>query len=309
MPPPHFLFESKAAESFSVAALGQEFVVLEEQASLYMGERHLSLMDQERDRPIKMVVWYPTTQKSSYHLDGVWEMATVAKEAPLAEGKRPLVLLSHGWGGEKIEQMWLAEALVKEGYIVCAIDHYGNTWKTYSEEVSLEFSHRPKDISAALDFLLEDSPFNEAIDSQRIGFAGYSMGGLTGLFLAGGEVDGPSYQDSRIQAFFLMAPRGFDFSPSSLEKIDRPIAIVSGENDAILPIEKNALMLGETIPSATVHIFEGEAGHPIFLNCPTDLGKKELAEEITLDPPSVDRHHIHQEASSLATQLFKFLSN
>lgn len=80
---------------------------------------------------------------------------------------------------------------------------------------------------------------------------------------------------------------------------DRPIAIVSGENDAILPIEKNALMLGESIPSATVHIFEGEAGHPIFLNRPTDLGKKELSEEITLDPPSVDRHHIHQKANSL----------
>lgn len=92
--------------------------------------------------------------------------------------------------------------MAEQGYIVVGIDHYGNTWKDYSEEISMNYWHRPLDISQTLDYLLNDSPFSSSIDSERIGFAGFSMGGLTGLWLAGGEINQASYEDPRIRAFF-----------------------------------------------------------------------------------------------------------
>lgn len=255
-------------------------------------------------RPIKMVVWYPTHAENGINEGTVWEMPDVAVGAPIKEGKHPLILLSHGWGGEKIELMWLAEQLVQEGYIVVGIDHYGNTWKDYSEKISTEYWNRPVDISRTIDYLFETSPFTSSIDPERIGFAGFSMGGFTGIWLAGGEVNQCSYHDPRIKAFFLMAPRAKEFSRTSLEAISSPLFIVTGESDEILPYQDHSGYLSEHAPRRTFALLEGEVGHPVFINCPSELGKQKLSPEITQDPPSVDRDEVHIQVSQMAIQFF-----
>lgn len=172
-----------------------------------------------------MVVWYPTHDETRVNGGAVWEMPDVAIDAPIKEGKHPLILLSHGWGGEKIELIWLAKQLVQEEYIVVGIDHYGNTWKDYSEKIATEYWNRPLDMSRTIDYLFEDSPFASSIDPERSGFAGFSMGGFTGIWLAGGEVNQCPHQDPRIKAFFLMAPRAKEFSRTSLEAISSPFSL------------------------------------------------------------------------------------
>lgn len=269
-----------------------------------LGQHQGSFWDEERMRPIEMVVWYPTMAEAKFNEETVWQMPNVALDAPMNEGKRPLILLSHGWGGEAIELIWLAEKLVQEGYIVVGIDHYGNTWKNYSETISLETWNRPVDISQAIDHLLETSPFASSIDPERIGFAGFSMGGFTGVWLAGGEINHCSYHDPRIKAFFLMAPRTKDFSPSSLKGISSPLFIVAGESDTILPYKDHSCFLAGHVPNMSFNLLEGEVGHSVFLNSPTELGKRDLSIEIVQDPPSVNREEIHIQVSQMALQFF-----
>ena len=53
-----------------------------------------------------------------------------SRDAPLSNKKKqyPLIMMSHGSGGDRYNMSWLAEVLTANGYIVCAMDHYGNTW-------------------------------------------------------------------------------------------------------------------------------------------------------------------------------------
>ncbi|QVL58288.1 MAG: dienelactone hydrolase family protein [Simkaniaceae bacterium] len=280
------------------------FIFLSTSLFAYVGQQNASIIDEKRNRPIEMIIWYPTQSSEGINEGTVWIQPDVAIDAPVEIGKHPLILLSHGWGGEKIELMWLAEKLVKKGYIVASIDHYGNTWKDYSEEISIDYWHRPLDISQTLDFLIQDSPITASIDQDRIGFAGFSMGGLTGLWLAGGEINQASYKDPRIRAFFLMAPRGKDFSQSSIESITAPLLIVSGEEDKVLPYKDNGKYISEHAPQSHFELLKGEVGHPIFLNCPSKIGKENLAAEIIEDPPSIDRGEIHRKVSQMAIHFF-----
>lgn len=279
---------------FSISAFG------------HLGQQRASFLDKERMRPMEMMIWYPTDANKLTNEGTVWVQPDVAINAPIKKGKHPLILLSHGWGGEKIELIWLAEKLVREGYIVVGIDHYGNTWKDYSEKISTEYWNRPVDISRTIDYLLEDSQFASMIDPERIGFAGFSMGGFTGIWLAGGEVNQCSYQDPRIKAFFLMAPRAKEFSRSSLEDISSPLFIVAGENDEVLPYQDHGGYLNHTAPNQTFELLKGNVGHPVFINCPSNLGKENLSQDITQDPPSVNREEIHNQVSKMA---LKFFSN
>jgi len=276
----------------------------EQKTHCCMGQTKCIINDENRQRPIEIAIWYPTMSKNVTNEGIVWALPDVVVEGAIENTKCPLVLLSHGWGGEKNEQMWLAKTLVNHGFIVAAIDHYGNTWKNYSEEISLDFRHRPLDISKTLDYLTQESPFAELIDHSRIGFAGFSMGGLTGLYLAGGEINSKTYKDSRIQGFFLMAPRGKDFSASSLQSISVPLYIVVGEKDEVLPIEQNGTFISKNVRQNTLKILPGKVGHSIFLNCPTELGRKRLSKEIIEDEPSVDRDALHQDVSKMAVDFF-----
>jgi len=269
-----------------------------------LGEIFCAFEDKDRDRPLDTLVWYPTLTAENQKRTGVWEQPEIALDSPITPGKHPLILISHGWKGENIELVWLAEKLTKQGYIVAAVNHYGNTWQTFSDELSNQTEHRPQDISKTLDHLLNKSPFACHIEKEKIGFAGFSMGGLTGLWLAGGEINNASYKDKRFRAFFLMAPRGADFSEASLGEISSPMHIVAGKIDQILPIENHAAYIHRHAPNSTLNILEGETGHFIFLNCPTKAGLELLTPEIVQDAPSVNRANEHSKISKMAIEFF-----
>jgi len=269
-----------------------------------LGEVFCAFEDKDRDRPLDTLVWYPTLTSKTQEKPGVWEHPRVALDSPVTPGKHPLILVSHGWKGENIELVWFAEKLTKQGYIVAAVNHHGNTWQTFSEELSNQIEQRPQDISKTLDYLLTDSPFACHIEKEKIGFAGFSIGGLTGLWLAGGEINNASYEDKRFRTFFLMAPRGADFSETSLGEISSPMYIVTGETDQILPIENHAAYIHKHAPNSTLNILEGEIGHFVFLNCPTKAGLELLAPAIVQDASSVNRADEHSKISKMAIDFF-----
>lgn len=153
-----------------------------------IGQSTIELMDQRRERPIKTEIWYPTkdTTKQNITKKYPFKLPPTSKGAEIASGKFPLIMLSHGTGGNRISQMWLACELASNGFIVASVDHYGNTLDNKIPENFVKVWDRPLDVSFTIDHLLTNSHWNSAIDSSKIGMAGFSLGGYTSIALAGG---------------------------------------------------------------------------------------------------------------------------
>lgn len=149
-------------------------------------------------RPLKTAVWYPAAANAtqSETIFGgppekeIFAPVTVAPGAEFSSATRkyPLVLLSHGTGGSAIQLMWLAVYLASRGYIVAAVNHHGNTAAEprLAPQGFLLYWERARDLTAVLDNLLDDPFFGARIDRNRIGAAGFSLGGYTVISVAGG---------------------------------------------------------------------------------------------------------------------------
>lgn len=296
--------------------------------------------DVKRNRPVITEVWYPVDPECpSKAPTGFWLRCDESRDAPLSNKKvkYPLIMMSHGSGGDRFNMAWLAEVLTANGYIVAATDHFGNTWNNKIPELYAKAWERPRDITFALDQLLNSEEFKDRIDPSRIGFAGYSLGGATGIWIAGAEatpLDNPniknyaakdlediatpgmlekidfrdasgSYRDPRITAFIVMAPAlGWMFAENSLTKINTPLLIVAPEKDKVVPTERNAKYYASKITSARLKILPGEATHYVFLNRANAMGKRFLDARYCEDPASIDRRKIHQEISKNAITFF-----
>jgi predicted dienelactone hydrolase len=112
------------------------------------------------------------------------------KDCPVTGEKLPLVIVSHGSSGWFGLHHDVEEALANAGFVVAAINHAGDTTNDVSHRGSLSvMASRPADMVRLLDFLLNDWKGKAAIDSAKVGFFGFSMGGYTGLVLAGSSPD------------------------------------------------------------------------------------------------------------------------
>jgi predicted dienelactone hydrolase len=171
-------------------------------------------------RPLQTAVWYPAkdaTGKTEVIFGGppdreVFNPVTVAGGADISKKKQkyPLVLLSHGTGGSAVQMMWLGHYLAARGYIVAAVNHHGNTAaeKQPAAQGFLLFWERARDLSAVLDKLLGDPLFGPRIDRERIGAAGFSLGGYTVITVAGGR-----FSSTQFDSFCHSPQRDFTCEP------------------------------------------------------------------------------------------------
>jgi len=143
-------------------------------------------------RPLNVTIWYPTLQNSPLELiaDNIAFSGTqVIKDALITSKKHPLVVLSHGYGGNWRNLNWLADELVKKGFIVAAPEHPGTTTFNRSVLQASEWWERPRDLTRVLDFLLEDSAWKAVIDDDEISAIGHSLGGWSVMLLVGAEFE------------------------------------------------------------------------------------------------------------------------
>ena len=154
---------------------------------------------------LRVTIWYPAAANAREEAQWVGPRIVPligagrgAPDAALADGpRRPLVVLSHGFGGAASDLAWLGAALAAHGFIAVALNHPGNNALegTTVEGFALMWL-RATDLAATIDAMLSDRTFGERIDPARIGAAGHSLGGYTVLVAAGGLTD-----PSRLQAF------------------------------------------------------------------------------------------------------------
>jgi predicted dienelactone hydrolase len=158
-----------------------------------------SLRDAEHSSRLRVTVWYPAAPGSveTELLIGpparpLFDVGAVAANAAFAtdQGRRPVIVLSHGFGGTARIMGWFGIAMARHGYIVVAVDHPGNnTLDTMTFAGAALWWDRAEDLRVALAAVEADRAIGPHLDTSRIGAAGFSAGGFTALVLAGARVD------------------------------------------------------------------------------------------------------------------------
>jgi predicted dienelactone hydrolase len=199
------------------------------------------------------------------------------KDAPIAADglKHPLVMFSHGAGGNGSGYAWFGEYLAAHGYLVAMVYHYrANTFDSSALYVRNGLWQRPRDISLDITYRLQGQVWGPHIDRNQIGIAGQSQGGFTALWIGGAKVNPdlflafqrgwkdnpavPAYlreqmrldaepardvRDNRVKAAFAMAPgdiQGFGMDAAGLRQTTIPAYIIVGAGDSTAPPKENA---------------------------------------------------------------------
>jgi predicted dienelactone hydrolase len=159
-----------------------------------------------QERPITVHTWYPTDATEGEPvrwLDAFPDEHSLVN-APLRAGdcRLPVVVWSHGsqaWAGNGSDVM---RQLARQGYLVVAPDHTGNTLTDNQDPKPASFPLlRAGDVVAALD-ALEDLPTSDPLaarlDTSSVLVTGHSYGGQTSWLFSGPTFD-PIAIDQRCQ--------------------------------------------------------------------------------------------------------------
>ena len=257
------------------------------------------------DRVLTVEVWYPAAEGTSpggnYSallrdgLTSVTLQGQAARDAqPLAGAAYPLVILSHGYPGNRFLMSHLGENLASKGYVVASIDHPDSTYDDMTAFGST-LVNRPWDQRFVLDALAGlDSDLGAVIDADTTAIIGYSMGGYGALIFAGAGVTAaaPDFSyaapqrllernmvgteslatlvDPRVKAVVALAPwgRNADFwDAAGLAGIEKPLLLIAGSVDDVSVYSALRQIFAETT-GTTRHLLTFEnanhnAGAPI----------------------------------------------
>lgn len=257
------------------------------------------------DRPLTVEMWYPAaaeatgnTSFNTYLRDGTTEVTLegrAMRDATPADTADPfpLLLMSHGYPGNRFLMSHLAENLASKGYVVASIDHTDSTYRTQAAFGST-LVNRSLDQLFVLDQIAklnEDSSSDLAglIDADNTGLLGYSMGGYGAIVTAGGGVTetsvgypwgGPqgtvgihqagsetheALPDPRIKTAVAIGPWGMNtgfWDAEGLAGIEIPMLFIAGSEDATSLYDEGvrAIWDGATSIDRALLTFDG-GGH------------------------------------------------
>ncbi|MEM8504313.1 MAG: alpha/beta fold hydrolase [Cyanobacteria bacterium P01_D01_bin.1] len=200
--------------------------------------------------------------------------------------KGPLVVLSHGFGADRYFLDYIGKHLASHGLTVVSVEHPGSNLNALvnlpidpetAENPSRilpaqEFLDRPRDVSFVLDQLERLNRrsvfYSERFNTRQVTIIGHSLGGYTGLALAGAKLDLRSLQnfckniqplgvspadwlqcaavdleeqqadlgDSRIQQVIAMNTlTGQLFGEAGLSEVTVPTMLLTGTKDSVTP--------------------------------------------------------------------------
>jgi predicted dienelactone hydrolase len=277
--------------------------------SLDIGVRTIQVTDRQRpdilntkeggpvvryDRTLTLEVWYPAALAAGQQAGGEYRVitrdpaitATVAGKAvrdaaPLTRGVGPgapkpggggypLVIISHGYPGNRYLMSHIGENLASKGFVTVSIDHKDSTYDDQKAFASTLYNRSFDQL-----FVLNEidrlgkagsgSFLGGLVDASRTGIIGYSMGGYGVVNVIGGGYSDASvtgaqappnkllaeraasnaaYQksrDPRIKAAIAIGPWGMPggyWDAEGLKGIRTPVLFVAGSADDVSGYEK-----------------------------------------------------------------------
>lgn len=255
-------------------------------------------------------------------LKTVWHDETRHRDVPVkilyprTAGPFPLLILSHGLGGNRDGLDYLGRFWAGHGYICAQIQHLGtddSVWKGATTEQQAQDAmkraggdianilNRPRDVSFAVDQMLklnadEKSELSGKINADAIGVAGHSLGGLTALLSAGQIASGGGFSldlsDPRIKACVAMSAPLNPRAPLAEQFADYQVptfTAVGADDNAVLGATINHRQIYDAIEAPEQYLmilanadhmtFAGERFGP---DLPGDLRDHALIQKATL---------------------------
>lgn len=253
--------------------------------------------------PFPMLAMYPARGQEQAVQFGPFTMQG-ALDAPIAEGRFPLVVISHGSGGSQFVYRTLAAHLARTGFVVLTPEHPRNNRHDNSlAGTDTILASRPRHIRSVIDWATSADGFGASLQQGAVAVVGHSLGGYTALALAGGQPmafpnetpDGIAKpvgvtSDARVRALVLLAPATPWFMDSTaLRAVHIPILMLTAEHDPQTPAWHGDIVLrGVGDPSAITHRVVPNAGHYSFLS-PFPAAMTNAGFAPSQDPPGFDR--------------------
>jgi predicted dienelactone hydrolase len=260
------------------------------------------------DRTLTLEVWYPATLAAGQKPGG--DYRAIARDPAIsvtlhgqavrdatpaaADAPSPLVIISHGYPGNRYLMSHLGENLASKGFIVAAIDHKDSTYDDQKAFASTLYN-RPLDQLFVLNEMARlgragsGSFLAGRVDASRTGVVGYSMGGYGVVNLVGGGFSqtsetltgappnrmlaergaaNPEYRktiDPRVKAAIAIAPWGMVggfWDAEGLKGIATPTLFVAGSVDEVAGYEKGTKAIFQAAVNADRYLLTFiNAGH------------------------------------------------
>ncbi len=204
---------------FGALPVGVKTVVFTNQGQVDVARTETGKPAPLYDRPLKAEIWYPAKRESGRPSSGeyenvmtrdgktlvsLWGQAVRNAEPAREAGPCPLVILSHGYPGNRFIMCHFGENLASKGYIVVSMDHFESTYDNLGAFSSTLYN-RPLDQLFILNAMArlngEDvgvggtgtdagvgvgAGLAGMIDADRTAILGYSMGGYGLINTIGG---------------------------------------------------------------------------------------------------------------------------
>ncbi len=266
----------------------------------------ITMTDPVHERPFDVSTWTPT------------------------EGERDhLVVISHGFSGDRTSHSDLALALVGDGYTVAAPTHPDLAGLESDDSTLDPLTLRPRHLSLTIDAM--EAEAGQSFDSVTV--VGFSMGAYSALRISGaqpvldGSVDahcdanadfvlcndqaasrfetlatsGDDFTDTRVDHIVLLAPGYGPLFGSEPISVDADILVVAAEGDTDLPGGQVDTLIGQLPDDTESSTVAG--GHFVFMR-PCTAGEAAAVPAICDDPDGVDRVAIHAD---LADDIVEFI--
>jgi predicted dienelactone hydrolase len=197
-----------------------------------------------------------------------------AAPAASPDARYPLVIVSHGYPGSRLQMSYLTENLASKGYVVVAIDHPESTRADKAGFPSTLLNRRLDDLFVLNTLAAWAKPgsgsfLSGMVDADNTALVGYSMGGYGALntvgagisaaavaYVPGGKLavnqqGNPQYEsarDPRIKAVVAFAPWGGAhkvWDDAGLAGVRTPLLFISGDQDDVAGYQDGVKQLFE----------------------------------------------------------------
>ncbi|MDN5567475.1 MAG: alpha/beta fold hydrolase [Paracoccus sp. (in: a-proteobacteria)] len=305
-----------------------------------VGVRHMEFTDPDRidvaattaegtpptgPRTLQTEIWYPaatgTEPGTTYDTilrDGETPTTLTGRanrDAEPADGKFPVLIVSHGFPGNRFLMSHLAENMASKGYVVVAADHPESTYDDMGPFTST-LVNRAVDQRFLLDSMANlDDEIGAITDADKTGVVGYSMGGYGAMIFAGagltdtavnrteperfvapqnllarlaaGSTEHAGLVDPRVKAVIAIAPWGrqHDFwDAEGLAQIDKPLMLVAGSADDVSKYDAIRQLFDQTTGTTRHLLTFDHANHNAAAPMPAPAESYAMSEKLGWAP-------------------------